>query len=225
MSAAAIAKRLADAGLDASAIVAALEAFEAVEETRKAKTRERKRRQRAKEAVTERDVTGQDVTNRDLPFPPSFPPTPPLSPTHTHVDITTRAKDDGFSAFWTAYPNKKSKPQAAKAFAKAVRKVSVGVMLEAVSRQRLWPSWIEGYVPHASTWLNNERWADEPDLERKIRPNDRTRTSAKSEHLERVARAMAASVGGEFGECERDTPEPGFEGGSVPRLTVVGGHG
>lgn len=76
-----------------------------------------------------------------------------------------------------------------------------------------------------SDWSKTYRnWLRETS-ERKIKPNDHQRPSPKSEHLERVARAMAASVGGEFGERERDSPEPGSEGGSVPRLTVVGGNG
>lgn len=224
MSAAAVAKRLADAGLDASAIVAALEAFEAVEEDRKSKARERKRRQRAKEGVTERDVTGQGVTDRDPPTP-SLSPQTPLTHPHPRVDITTHVRDGGFDRFWAAYPLKKSKPQAAKAYAKAIRRTDLDTILAAIEAQRVWPQWTDGFVPHAATWLNNDRWADEPDLIRKNRTHDHQRPSPKSEHLERVARAMAASVGGSEGERPDDCQQPDVAGGSVPRLTVVGGSG
>lgn len=60
--------------------------------------------------------------------------------------------------------------------------------------------------------------------ERKTTPNAQ-RTSSKSEHLERVARAMAASVGGGAGEHEADSPQSGPEGRSGPRLQIVGGSG
>lgn len=82
---AALVKRLADAGLDAQSIVAALEAFEAVEEARKAAkragNRERQARKREREEpssrVTERDIALQPVTERDAPLPlPSSPQTP-----------------------------------------------------------------------------------------------------------------------------------------------------
>jgi hypothetical protein len=89
---AALVKRLADAGLDALAIVAALEAFEAVEEERKAAkragNRERQARRRERETdvsrVTERDDALPSVTERDTPSPflPS-PPDPPSPPTPT----------------------------------------------------------------------------------------------------------------------------------------------
>lgn len=223
MSAASVARKLAEAGLDALSIVAALEAFEAVDEERRAKTRERKRRQRAKEAATERDVTRQDVTERDTPAP-SLSPQTPLTHPHPRVDITTRARDDGFAVFWAAYPSKKSKPQAEKAFRKAISKTDLPVLLAAVETQRLWPQWQDGFIPHAATWLNNERWADEPDPQRKAR--DRPNPSPKLDHLERVSRAMAASIDGSDGERRDDWEEPGPEGrgGFTPRV-ITGSRG
>lgn len=101
---AALVKRLADAGLDATAIVAALEAFEAVEEERKAAkragNRERQARKREREVAPSqpvtRDIALPSVTTRDtpspfLPFLPS-PPDPPSPPTPTREDKSPARK-------------------------------------------------------------------------------------------------------------------------------------
>lgn len=68
-----------------------------------------------------------------------------------------------FDQFWKAYPNKKAKPQALKAYAKALEKTDHATLVAAVHAQRGWRTWIDGFVPHPATWLNAERWTDEPD--------------------------------------------------------------
>lgn len=184
MSIASFARKLADAGLDAAAIVAALEAYEAAEEERKAKVRVRKQRQREREAVTERDVTPCHATNRDpsLPLPPS--PQTPQPPTPTHPENTPRARKGGrstdFDAFWSAYPKKKSKDTAAKAFAKAMGRIAdhdpLAVILAGI--ERALPGWDDPrFIPYPATWLNAAGWEDEAPTIAKPRPerpaNDR----------------------------------------------------
>lgn len=71
-----------------------------------------------------------------------------------------------FDQFWKAYPNKKAKPQALKAYAKALEKTDHATLVAAVHAQRGWRTWIDGFVPHPATWLNAERWADEPESPR-----------------------------------------------------------
>lgn len=176
---AAVARKLAEAGLDAAAIVAALEAFEAVEEDRKAKSRERKRRQRERESVTERDVTGQDVTERDALSPSPPPRTPPPRP-HTRGNIYTpraRASDPrAFEAFWAAYPRRKAKDVAAKAFAKAMQRIDdpdpLAVILAGI--ERALPGWDDlNFVPYPASWLNAGSWDDEAPTPRTGPRNDR----------------------------------------------------
>lgn len=97
---AALVKRLADAGLDAQAIVAALEAFEAVEEERRAAkregNRERQARKRERENDVSRDVTRdgalQAVTERDAPCPLPSSPQTPQQPTPTPENNTPARK-------------------------------------------------------------------------------------------------------------------------------------
>lgn len=169
---AAIARKLAAAGLDAAAIVAALEAFEQAEEERKAVVRERKRRQR------ERDVTGQNVTSRDIagqdvtpaPSLPS-PPDPPNQPTPTRECETSRPRKggepEGFERFWAAYPLKVGKPKAKAAYVKALTRIDgpdpPGVIVAGVEAHR--PKWEltePEFLPHPTTWLNRDGWNDEP---------------------------------------------------------------
>ena len=73
-----------------------------------------------------------------------------------------------FDDFWEAYPKKKGKGAARKAFENAVKKgVTVDVLIDAVNRQRCGSQWTKDngqYIPYPATWLNQERWEDEPDF-------------------------------------------------------------
>lgn len=74
------------------------------------------------------------------------------------------AKSSEFDEFWKCYPHKKAKGAALKAYLKARKAVDHGTLVNAVATQVRWGVWADSkYSPHASTWLNNERWADEPD--------------------------------------------------------------
>jgi hypothetical protein len=67
-----------------------------------------------------------------------------------------------FETFWTAYPCKKAKKDAERAFHKLRPDHELlGVLLDAITRQKLTRQWLEGVYPHAATWLNGERWRDE----------------------------------------------------------------
>lgn len=67
--------------------------------------------------------------------------------------------------FWPAYPKKKAKDDALKAFLKRKPdRVLLGLMLTAIEWQRLTEDWVkEGgkFVPYPATWLNDGRWTDE----------------------------------------------------------------
>jgi uncharacterized protein YdaU (DUF1376 family) len=73
---------------------------------------------------------------------------------------------DGFDDFWMAYPRKTAKADARKAWAKLAPAAELrAVMLAALEVQKHSADWRkEGgkYVPHPATWLNGERWEDEP---------------------------------------------------------------
>jgi hypothetical protein len=73
--------------------------------------------------------------------------------------------DDGFTAFWAAFPNRKARQDAEKAWAKLSPSVELqATILKAIAVQGQGEDWRkEGgrFVPHAATWLNGKRWEDE----------------------------------------------------------------
>lgn len=78
-------------------------------------------------------------------------------------DIDTLVFDEtSFDRFWKAYPKKKDKANAEKAFRKV--KVPVSVLVDAIKRQSASEEWNKDngkYIPYPSTWLNGKRWEDE----------------------------------------------------------------
>ena len=73
------------------------------------------------------------------------------------------AKSSEFDDFWKLYPHKKAKGAARKAYLKARKAIDHGTLVRAVATQVGWGVWENPeYSPHAATWLNGERWSDEP---------------------------------------------------------------
>lgn len=67
-----------------------------------------------------------------------------------------------FEQFWIAYPRKTAKVRARHAFAKAIQKTTLKAMLHALEWQCQSEQWLNMIIPHPATWLNQERWDDEP---------------------------------------------------------------
>lgn len=69
----------------------------------------------------------------------------------------------GFDEFWAAYPRKKNKEQARKAFNK-LKGVKLQELLDAIERQKHSRDWTKDggqYIPYPATWLNAGGWQDE----------------------------------------------------------------
>lgn len=68
-----------------------------------------------------------------------------------------------FEAFWKAYPNKKSgKTKARESFEKVMKNgVSLETLLTSIGTHAKTRTWVEGFVPHATTWLNQARYEAE----------------------------------------------------------------
>lgn len=69
----------------------------------------------------------------------------------------------GFDKFWAAYPRKKNKEQARKAFNK-LKGVKLQELLDAIERQKHSRDWTKDggqYIPYPATWLNAGGWEDE----------------------------------------------------------------
>jgi hypothetical protein len=95
-----------------------------------------------------------------------------------------------FDLFWQAYPKRKGKGIARKSFYRAMTKKTQGEktalvekMICAVESECASPEWAKDdgqYIPHPTTWLNQERWEDEAYQPKRQRyaPQRRTVTPA-----------------------------------------------
>ncbi len=188
MSLASIIEALAAAGATPEMLAAAVRADQderqaaddAVKSEKRAKAAERQRRKRERDNpdVAQRNALSRDVTSvtRDSletkvsPRPPSKTQTlnTPSDPKGSSVPTILRfAKPNGFDRFWESYPRKVGKGAARKAFDRALPKIAaadrIGVLMAALDRVK--PTWAEAqFIPHASTWLSEERWEDEPEI-------------------------------------------------------------
>jgi hypothetical protein len=153
-----------EAGCTAEQIAAVVKADiakrEAKDERRREKTRERVNRHRGN--AMKRDVTVTSVTSVTPPpcSPPSFPPdplnTPPYNPPQKLSTI-----DGDFDAWWSAYPKKVGKGQAVKAYRQARKKADAAVLLAGAERYAASKPDPQ-FTANPATWLNGERWLDEP---------------------------------------------------------------
>ncbi len=67
-----------------------------------------------------------------------------------------------FDHWWSAYPRKAGKGSARTAYAKASKIVGHSLLLEAAVRYRADPNRQDAYTAMPTTWLNQERWDDDP---------------------------------------------------------------
>lgn len=70
--------------------------------------------------------------------------------------------DDRFTEFWDTVPRKVGKGAARKAWKKAVKKADPQVIIEGMRRYRDDPNRADEFTAHPSSWLNAERWDDDP---------------------------------------------------------------
>jgi len=67
-----------------------------------------------------------------------------------------------FDEFWSVYPIKRNKSGARKAWkSKKLDARCDELMADVSNRMEKDRQWLEGYIPHAQTYINGERWEDE----------------------------------------------------------------
>lgn len=80
------------------------------------------------------------------------------------LKVTPSASAEAFDEFWAIYPRKEGKGAARKAWAKATKTLEPSELIAAVIAYAERTTGAEKrFIPHPTTWLNQERWADEPD--------------------------------------------------------------
>ena len=95
-----------------------------------------------------------------------------------------------FAEFWTHYPRKIGKAAASKAFAKAAKKHNTDDILFGLSQQiEAMKSKEQQFIPHAATWLNAERWTDEPEQPNSQHTKANQRDQALADEILAAARA------------------------------------
>lgn len=156
------------------------------------------------------------LENRSPGKPQPYKNTIPIEDQHLEdQENTTRASviSDGFDRLWMVYPRRTGKRTAQQAFDRAVRRLSgkghpadglrpavetilagavafTQATVEAGTEQR--------FIPHPSTWLNGDRWADEPSAApaRQLTAAERMAQSLRSQAPQV---ANPALFGGEIG--------------------------
>jgi hypothetical protein len=90
-----------------------------------------------------------------------------------------------FDQFWAAYPRKVGKPAARRAFLAAVKRAMLLDIAEGLARWR--GHWAAEnrpeFIPHPATWLNQDRWDDQPTPPSK----PRSKTSSILDHMAKKA--------------------------------------
>jgi uncharacterized protein YdaU (DUF1376 family) len=85
---------------------------------------------------------------------------------HTDTDTDTDKRKElvqiSFGRFWEIYPRRDGKKKAQEAFEKAMAKTDSETILEGVGRYKKFLKTSTQEIAMAATWLNQERWNDEP---------------------------------------------------------------
>jgi hypothetical protein len=81
-----------------------------------------------------------------------------------HAPSRRSGVPSGFTEFWTAYPKKRAKGDALKAWTALKPDAPLlARILHAVESQRETPDWLKAqgrYIPYPATWLRAQRWED-----------------------------------------------------------------
>jgi hypothetical protein len=110
---------------------------------------------------------GKDVTPNLTIYNLSKELNPPISPQGELKEQQKRGKiqEEMFDVFWAAYPKKKSKGQAEKAWAKIKPDEQLqNRILKSLEQAKTSAEWTKQggeFIPHPATWLNAKGWEDE----------------------------------------------------------------
>ena len=130
------------------------------------------------DTVTGDTVTGDPVTGDTLAKQGRHGDTQVVieEPPGISIPPPSGSKEALFEAFWTAYPKKKSKADALRAW-RTLKPCPdlVAQMLAALERQKGWQGWLADagrFIPYGATWLRGQKWCDEPGPEDLASPRD-----------------------------------------------------
>lgn len=101
------------------------------------------------------------------PSPPYSPSSsPPNSPSAKERVAKKKVSTEGFDEFWEQYPRKEAKAKAIEAWNRLQPDQTIrAAILGALSRQKISGQWLRDggrFIPLPATYLNGNRWEDEP---------------------------------------------------------------
>ena len=106
--------------------------------------------------------TQMDLAENPNGFGENHEPIPDNKPVDNQ---DSKHNSDSFDLFWEAYPNKKAKGNAEKAWLKLkVNQTLLDIILTAIEQHKQSKEWTADggrYIPHPASWLNARRWEDE----------------------------------------------------------------
>jgi len=88
--------------------------------------------------------------------------TPPLEAPPLDAPSQRASALEHFDSFWFAYPRRQGKGAAKAAWKRATKKATPDHIIEAAGRYRDDPNREDDFTALPSTWLNQERWDDDP---------------------------------------------------------------
>ena len=151
----------------------------------------------------------------DPPMPAA--PIPADDPPEVPKRITGEKKPQTaarFPEFWAAYPVKKGRADALKKWkAKGLDPLADQIIAHVRKMEAEDDTWKRGFVPHGSTYINGERWTDEPTKDKPAegKPNEPSgKLPAASDVMRQGESKLEAALGyvrqcyhrGDFGEGE-----------------------
>lgn len=128
------------------------------------------------------------------PSPPSITSVPGTSVQRARVRKPVEDDDPDFAEFWQAYPRRQDKGHARRAWSKAILRAEPSQIIAGAEIYRVDPNRDPAYTALPATWLNGERWLDDP---LPVRDNRSERkTSEVQAILERAAQRDAKEITG-----------------------------
>jgi hypothetical protein len=67
-----------------------------------------------------------------------------------------------FGTFWAAYPRHEKRAEALKAWGKAIKRAAPAAIIAGAQRYAADPNRLPAYTAHPASWLNGDRWEDDP---------------------------------------------------------------
>lgn len=117
--------------------------------------------------------------------------------------------EKAFEIFWAAYPRRIAKGAARKAFAIALRKTTLEIMLAAIEQyKRHKPEKID--YCHAATWLNGERWEDQWEDAPTVKPQPVVRAARSLDELRKYLKSIGKPVRIEIEKARDISDLPAF---------------